>query len=156
MLLWLPVLLASKLKSLRFFFSGYHFVQLINLSSFIWAKRDCKIMLCQFPNWSDISQLDFYLGVEYIGKTSNSFNQQVHVKHNRNVDIYIYIFLFIRTFLLLKFIRKIRKKNMWRFRNYQRTPNRMLTRRLPDTKCINASPRIRLHASIRLKSKKEK
>ena len=40
---------------------------------------------------------------------------------------------------------------LWRFRNYQRTPNRMLTRRLPDTKCINASPRIRLHASIRLK-----
>ena len=39
---------------------------------------------------------------------------------------------------------------LWRFRNYQRTPNRMLTRRLPDTKYINASPRIRLHASIRL------
>ena len=46
--------------------------------------------------------------------------------------------------------------HMWRFRNYQRTPNRMLTRRLPDTKCINASPRIRLHASIRLKSDKRK
>ena len=45
---------------------------------------------------------------------------------------------------------------LWRFRNYQRTPNRMLTRRLPDTKCINASPRIRLHASIRLKSEKRK
>ena len=27
-----------------------------------------------------------------------------------------------------------------------KTPNRILTRRLPDTKCINASPRIRLHA----------
>ena len=39
-----------------------------------------------------------------------------------------------------------------------KTPNRMLTRRLPHTKCINASPRIRLHASIRLKKirKKEK
>ena len=46
--------------------------------------------------------------------------------------------------------------DLWRFRNYQRTPNRMLTRRLPDTKCINASPRIRLHASIRLKSEKRK
>ena len=45
---------------------------------------------------------------------------------------------------------------LWRFRNYQRTPNWMLTRRLPDTKCINASPRIRLHASIRLKSEKRK
>ena len=31
-----------------------------------------------------------------------------------------------------------------------KTPNRMLTRRLPHTKCINASPRIRFHASIRL------
>ena len=37
-----------------------------------------------------------------------------------------------------------------------KTPNRILTRRLPDTKCINASPRIRLHASIRLKSEKRK
>ena len=37
-----------------------------------------------------------------------------------------------------------------------KTPNRMLTRRLPHTKCINASPRIRLHASIRLKSEKRK
>ena len=46
--------------------------------------------------------------------------------------------------------------SVWRFRNYQRTPNRMLTRRLPDTKWINASPRIRLHASIRLKSEKRK
>ena len=35
-------------------------------------------------------------------------------------------------------------------------PNRILTCRLPDTKCINASPRIRLHASIRLKSEKRK
>ena len=51
---------------------------------------------------------------------------------------------------------KERERVMWRFRNYQRTPNRMLTRRLPDTKCINASPRIRLHASIRLKSEKRK
>ena len=38
----------------------------------------------------------------------------------------------------------------------KKTPNRILTRRLPDTKCINASPRIRLHASIRLKSEKRK
>ena len=37
-----------------------------------------------------------------------------------------------------------------------KTPNRILNRRLPDTKCINASPRIRLHASIRLKSEKRK
>ena len=37
-----------------------------------------------------------------------------------------------------------------------KTPNRILTRRLPDTKCINASPRIRLHASIRLKIRKKK
>ena len=37
-----------------------------------------------------------------------------------------------------------------------KTPNRILTRRLPDTKCINASPRIRLHASIWLKSDKRK
>ena len=37
-----------------------------------------------------------------------------------------------------------------------KTPNRILTRRLPDTKCINALPRIRLHASIRLKSEKRK
>ena len=37
-----------------------------------------------------------------------------------------------------------------------KTPNRMLTRRLPHTKCINASPRIRLHASTRLKIKKNK
>ena len=37
-----------------------------------------------------------------------------------------------------------------------KTPNRILTRRLPDTKCINVSPRIRLHASIRLKSEKRK
>ena len=36
-----------------------------------------------------------------------------------------------------------------------KTPNRILTRQLPDTKCINASPRIRLHASIRLKSEKK-
>ena len=37
-----------------------------------------------------------------------------------------------------------------------KTPNRILTRRLPDTKCINVSPRIRLHASIRLKIKKKR
>ena len=37
-----------------------------------------------------------------------------------------------------------------------KTPNRMLTRRLLDTKCINASPRIRLHASILLKIRKKK
>ena len=37
-----------------------------------------------------------------------------------------------------------------------KTPNRILTRQLPDTKCINASPRIRLHASIQLKSGKRK
>ena len=37
-----------------------------------------------------------------------------------------------------------------------KTPNRMLTRRLPHTKCINASPRIRLHASIRLKIRKKR
>ena len=36
-----------------------------------------------------------------------------------------------------------------------KTPNRILTRRLPDTKCIDASPRIRLHASIRLKIRKK-
>ena len=36
-----------------------------------------------------------------------------------------------------------------------KTPNRMLTRRLPHTKCINASPRIRLHVSIRLKIRKK-
>ena len=37
-----------------------------------------------------------------------------------------------------------------------KTPNRILTRRLPNTKCINASLLIRLHASIRLKSEKRK
>ena len=37
-----------------------------------------------------------------------------------------------------------------------KTPNRMLTRRLPHTKYINASPRIRLHASIRLKIRKKR
>ena len=37
-----------------------------------------------------------------------------------------------------------------------KTPNRILTRRLPDTKCINVSPRIRLHASIWLKIRKKK
>ena len=37
-----------------------------------------------------------------------------------------------------------------------KTPNRMLTRQLTHTKCINTSPRIRLHASIRLKSEKRK
>ena len=37
-----------------------------------------------------------------------------------------------------------------------KTPNRIWTCRLPDTKCINASPRIRLHASIRLKLEKRK
>ena len=31
----------------------------------------------------------------------------------------------------------------------------MLTRRLPHTKCINASPRIRIHASTRLKIRKK-
>ena len=36
-----------------------------------------------------------------------------------------------------------------------KTPNRMLTRQLPHTKCINVSPRIRLHASIRLKIRKK-
>ena len=37
-----------------------------------------------------------------------------------------------------------------------KTPNRMLTSRLPHTKYINASPRIRLHASIRLKIRKKR
>ena len=36
-----------------------------------------------------------------------------------------------------------------------KTPNRMLTPRLSHTKCINASPRIRFHASIRLKIRKK-
>ena len=36
-----------------------------------------------------------------------------------------------------------------------KTPNRMLTRRLPHTECINASPCIRLHAFIRLKIRKK-
>ena len=37
-----------------------------------------------------------------------------------------------------------------------KTPNRMLTCRLPHTTCINASPRIRFHASIRLKIRKKR
>ena len=37
-----------------------------------------------------------------------------------------------------------------------KTPNQILTHRLPHTKCINASPCIRLHASIRLKIRKKK
>ena len=69
----------------------------------------------------------------------------------------------LNNYFLPSFLRVLQHKgilhsgcHLWRFRNYQRTPNRMLTRRLPDTKYINASPRIRLHASIRLKSEKRK
>ena len=60
----------------------------------------------------------------------------------------IYIQKYISGFLFVMFCGDLGINN--------KTPNRMLTPRLPHTKCINASPRIRLHASIRLKIRKKR
>ena len=57
---------------------------------------------------------------------------------------------------LVEMSKLIKRQDLWGLGINSKTPNRILTHRLPDTKCINASPRIRLHASIRLKSEKRK